>query len=358
MFDDTVIDRVLGMTTEFLDQPSVVGFEQPFLDYLATCFEALGCRIEREEKLLAVAREPEQREIFSCHIDRHGLVATGDGEYEYAAYVTRLREYGEQAEPTCRMLKKIRGRFLEEPVYAYGGQTGERLVEGMIAEAYFCDTRVNLVFRVPGFEALPEGTPVSFCRPCQRRGTTFSGQLDNAISAAVVHELFVLGFNGRALFTAEEEIGKSWKLALDYLNRRQMRPRELLVLDTSPFPDASAIDEGRVVLRNRDANGVFNPALVSQLRGICDREGIAYQMKDDWIARSNLERARKGKRPVGLGSTELGRLVDGSGGEINGATVQLPTHGYHSNRETTSRRSIGQLMRLLTVLVGAKPPAS
>ena len=351
MLDDAAIDQVLNKTVEFLDYPSVVGFEQPFLSHLATSFEALGCKIDREGKILAVHKGPARSEIFSCHIDRHGLVATGDREYEYAAYVTRLREYGEEAEPTCRMLKKIRGRFLKEPVFAYDPATGERLAQGTIARAYFCGHRVNLVFRISGFKSQPIGTPVSFCRPCQTVGESFTGQLDNVISAAVVHELFALGFSGRALFTSEEEIGKSWSLALDYLDRRKLRPRELLVLDTSPFPDPAAIDEGRIVLRNRDANGIFNPALVSRLRGICGQQGIPYQMKDDWIARANAERVRRGKKPTGLGSTELGRLVSGSDGVVNGATVQIPTFGYHSNQETTSRRSIGQLLRLLTTLL-------
>lgn len=344
-------DRMLEKTREYLDRPAVVGFEGPFLDYLARDFEALGCEVEREDKLVAVSRGPTRGEIFSCHIDRHGLVSTGQGEFQYAAYVARLRDAGEAASPTIRMLRTISDRFLGEPVFAYDLERGDVLARGTISNSYFCNHRVNLVFAVSGLEGFPPGTPVGFARPCQRERDRFSGQLDNGISAALLYVLFEAGFGGRALFTAEEEIGRSWQIALDHLMRKGLSTGELLVMDTSPFPDQEAIDRGTVVLRNRDANGEFNPRLVARLRSLCEASKIPYLMKDEWVEESNAKRQAEGKKPAGLGSTELGRLVAGSGGAVNGATVQLPTFGYHGNRETTSRRAVSHLLSLLGLLV-------
>jgi hypothetical protein len=62
------VERVVAKTLEYLESPSVVGFERPFLDHLASDFGALGCEVEREEKLLVVHREPSRPEFLSCHI--------------------------------------------------------------------------------------------------------------------------------------------------------------------------------------------------------------------------------------------------------------------------------------------------
>jgi hypothetical protein len=348
------VDQIIGKTVEYLERPSVVGFEGPFFAHLARDFAALGCEVEHHEKLLSVSRGPSRAEILSCHIDRHGLVSTGHGEFEYAAFVASADDDGEDVTASRSMLRKICDRFFGEPVRAYAPGNGEILARGEVEHAYFCPHRDNLVFRVPGFEVLPVGTPASFHRPCQIDSRRLTGQLDNAISAAFTYALFESGFAGRALFTAEEEIGKSWSHALAFLEEHRLHTCELLVLDTSPFPDEAAIDEGRVVLRNRDAHGEFNPELVSRLEFLCQEQVIPYQMKDEWIASQNLDRMKSGRKPVGLGSTELGRLVSSTQGAVNGATLQCPTFGYHSNRETTSRRAISQVWRLLSSLLLSK----
>ena len=351
MTEPAQVDRIIRKTVEYLESPSVVGFEGPFFAHLVRDFAALGCDVERHDKLLAVSRGPSRAEILSCHIDRHGLVGTGDGEFEYAAFVARANDDREDVAASRSMLRKICDRFFGEPVRAYAPGNGEILARGEVEHAYFCPRRINLVFRIPGFEVLPVGTPASFHRPCQIDSRRLTGQLDNAISAAFTYVLFESGFAGRALFTAEEEIGKSWSHALAFLNEHRLQTRELLVLDTSPFPDEGAIDEGRVVLRNRDAHGEFNPELVSRLESICQEQLISYQMKDEWIATQNLERGKQERKPISLGSTELGRLVSSTQGAVNGATLQCPTFGYHSNRETTSRRAIAQVWRLLSILL-------
>ena len=339
---------VVAKTREYLRQPAVVGHEQPFFDHLEREFSELGCEVERHDNLLAVWRDGTRPQTLSVHIDRHGLVGTGGGEYEYAAFVARLGSSQEEHQASRKMLEKIRDRFLNEEVFAYVAQSGEILEQGKIGEAYFCGHRLNLVFQIDGFENLPIGTPVAFSPLCQIGEERLTGQLDNVISAAFVYVLFALGFTGRALFTAEEEIGKSWTFALDYLTQIGSQSQELLVMDTSPFPDEEAILEGAVVLRNRDANGMFNAELVARTRAICTAEGIPFKVKDEIILAQNLERESQGMKPLGLGSTELGRLVTGSKGQLNGITLQLPTFGYHSNRETTSYLAVANLLKLLS----------
>ncbi len=45
-------------------------------------------------------------------------------------------------------------------------------------------------------------------------------------------------------------------------------------------------------------------------------------------------------------------MVDATGGEITGTTIQLPTSGYHTPRETVSRRSMAATLTLHERLLG------
>ncbi len=349
---ENTVDRVIEATQDFLRFPSVVGNERPFIDQLERTFSAIGCSTIRGDSVLEVKRDGTRPEVLSVHIDRHGLIGTGDGEYEYAAHVARSSRYGEDVRASFRALEAIRERFLGEAVVAYRAERGQHLGDGVIEHAWFCDRRQNLVFRIPGFDLLPLWTPVSFSPKCEFNGRQITGQLDNAISAAIVLALFEAGFDGRALFTAQEEIGRSWRFMMDHLDAGSSAPFSLLVLDTSPFPNDEAIQSGQVVLRNRDANGTFDTERVARLRALGESLAIPIVMKDELIRADNVEREAVGRLPRSLGSTELGRIVDGSGGRINGATVQLPTYGYHSNRETTSRLAIQHMLELLQGYLG------
>jgi len=341
------MNRVIDKTTEYLQVPSVVGFERPFLDFLERDFRRLGCEVQRESKILAVDGGSRSPRILSCHIDRHGLISTGGDGFQYAAYVAKKLRYAEDVTATRSFLKKLCDRFINHQVRAYDESSGEILQEGIIRDAHFCDVEENLVFSIDGIETVPINTPISYSRECHQDDGYVSGQLDNAISAAVIYFLFEHGFRGRAFFTAEEEIGKSWQHLLAHLRRQDVASTEFIVLDTSPFPGSDAADSGLVVLRNKDASGTFNSGLVATLRGICDSEGIPFQMKDEFIEKGNEELVASGKKPHGLGRTELGRLVQGSNGRWNGATVQLPTFNYHRNDESTTELAIVQQLKLL-----------
>ena len=62
-----------------------------------------------------------------------------------------------------------------------------------------------------------------------------------------------------------------------------------------------------------------------------------------------------GKTVAQLGSTELGRLVEGTEGKWNGATVQIPTLMYHTSNETTTSQAIeNYFLFLRSILVEDK----
>ena len=139
--------------------------------------------------------------------------------------------------------------------------------------------------------------------------------------------LFELGFQGTAYFSAQEEAGKSWRYLLGWFRRFGTTSNQLIVLDTSPFPDSESAVSQDVVLRHQDANGRFNSKLTGRLANICDRNGWKYLFKDGYVRARNVQLVADGKEPVSLGSTEMGRIVAASNGLVDGTTLQIPTSG-------------------------------
>jgi putative aminopeptidase FrvX len=170
-----------------------------------------------------------------------------------------------------------------------------------------------------------------------------SAQLDNVVSVAVLIHLFRKGFQGTALFTAEEESGKSWRYALSWFQRQQKTTQRLLVLDTSPYPTTEAASAQDVVLRRKDLGGEFSPFMTEELEGICRELRVSHSYKDEYVERMNATRTK----PLSLGRTELGRLIAATDGQITGTTLQIPTTGYHTTSETASLRSVAAVLRLL-----------
>ncbi len=78
----------------------------------------------------------------------------------------------------------------------------------------------------------------------------------------------------------------------------------------------------------------------------CEQLGVSYRYKDVSIEQLNLTR----EKPMSLGRTELGRLIEASAGEIRGTTLQLPTSSYHTQLETGKLSSVHAMIRLLSSL--------
>lgn len=98
---------------------------------------------------------------------------------------------------------------------------------------------------------------------------------------------------------------------LDWFRRFDRGSQSLIVLDTSPFPDRESAAAQHVTLRNRDV----------------------------------------GQKPLSFGRTELGRIVAATEGKVQGATLQIPTTGYHTPSETTSLEACASFLGVLGELV-------
>tara|TARA_Y100001001_G_scaffold16662_1_gene14563 strand:+ start:2226 stop:3287 length:1062 start_codon:yes stop_codon:yes gene_type:complete len=348
--DSTLFARVLAKTNEYLDFPSVVGHETPFLDHLARDFTALGCSVERPQNL-CIIRLNEPGPVYLAHADRHGAVIAEDGAAVYAAQAVKNTKYADGATHTEAFAATVSKRYEGEDVFAYDRKTGGRLAYGNITSARI-DDQNRLVVEIEDLPPLPGGTPVAFARDVTRnKSGHVSGQLDNPVSLAALRIAAEFGLKGTIIVTAEEEIGRSAGHFLSWAQAGGLKPtNELVVCDTSPFDDAAACMAGAVILRRRDATSSFHDAMVNRLETAASRAGAPMIFKDSFIARENDARARRELPLKSMGLTELGRITADSQGDYAGATLQLPTYNYHSNEETTSVKALTAFVRTLLAI--------
>ncbi len=340
-------DNFISLLSTLLRQPSVVGAEHSFFRVLQRELEERGAVVTWYEGLLVAQGKQPDSLYFSAHIDRHGLICTGPNEFQYAAFIAGSRSdllgnsVGEE------LMLKIVDRFTGEHVYAYEPWSGAYRGAGVIKRAYICPQRNNLIFELSGLEHVVAGTPVAFRDKLTVTDQALSGQLDNALSAAALVYQFECGFQGTAFFTAQEEAGKSWRYLFEWFRRFGKSVNELIVVDTSPFPDVDEADKQQLVLRYRDANAEFNLELTEKLEAICQTLDIGFVFKDKYVELNNQVRISEGKTPHSLGSTEMGRIISSGNGVVTGTTLQIPTSGYHTMAETASMASV---IAFLTVL--------
>lgn len=328
-------------------EPSVVGSEDSFFRVLRRELDEVGAEVSYYHGVLvAQGRRPHDL-MLSAHIDRHGLLCTGPNEFQYAAFIA-----GNQSELTGdsvseQMLHTIENRFQGQRVQAHLPYTGTYIGQGIITNSYICPERKNLIFEVDGLDYLQPGTPISFLDRLQFKDGYISAQLDNVISAAIIIFLFRCGFEGTALFTAQEESGRSWRYALSWFQRQRLATQRLVALDTSPYHSREAADEQLVTLRRKDASADFAAGITQELADRCTQLDIPYTYKDDYIAAQNLTRPK----PYSLGRTEMGRLTAATEGSVTGTTLQIPTTEYHTATETASLASVAAVIRLLQTYI-------
>lgn len=336
-----IVSKIITKTDEYLKVPSVVGHEKPFLDHLRQEYEALGYAVIRADNIVAVSGNDPDSVYLSAHVDRHGILSIGNGDYRYAAHAVKNYKYDEDTNSTnMSLLQNICTQFEAEKIYAYGRWSGDVIASGGVEECHFCTMRSNLIFNIEDMDDMPEGIPVAYAHDCVEKGDYIAGQLDNALSVAVISGLFEAGFQGTAIFTAEEEIGKSWKHLAGFMQSHDIETDRLIVLDTSPYDTSDYADAGKIVLRNRDSLGVFNASMVNGLKKTCEALNLAFDVKDETLT-------ALGKKENQLGRTELGRLIHEHKNRWSGATVQIPTFNYHTNNESTTRLAICNVMGLL-----------
>lgn len=346
----TDMSRFLDILKQLVRTPSVVGTEHSFFLFLKRELEEIGIQTTLHEGVLVAEGKDPDSGMISAHIDRHGLICTGPNEFQYAAFTAQNRGDLTGDSVSEKTYQDIKERFINQRVQAYDPWSGAYLGLGEINHAYFCERRGNVVFNVQGLEHLYAGTPVAFMDTLRYQDGYLSAQLDNVLSAALILFLYERGYQGRAFFTAEEEAGKSWRFLLEWFRGRDIGTDELLVLDTSPYPDRQSADRQHIVLRNRDANATFTSPLRQKITDICDTLSITYGYKDHFIEALNEERVAQNLFPYSLGSTEMGRLVNASAGSIQGTTFQLPTTGYHTTRETVSMDAVIDAIKILETL--------
>ncbi|MGJ3232216.1 MAG: hypothetical protein ACFE0P_10490 [Oceanicaulis sp.] len=347
--DGALFARILAKTNEYLDFPSVVGHETPYLDHLARDFTALGAEVERPRNLCVVrlggARDGP---VFLAHVDRHGAVTAEDGAAVYAAHAVKNTKYGDASTPSADFAGTISKRYAGEEMFAYDRKTGGRIAYGDVTGATL-DGEGRLVLTLKDMPKLEPGTPIAFARTLDRSQAGYvTGQLDNPVSAAALRIAAEFGLRGTIAFTAEEEIGRSATHFLSWAQGGGVAPgRELVVLDTTPFDDGAAALAGAVVLRRRDATASFDAEAVRRLERAASGGGAPIIFKDSFIERENDARARRGQPPKSMGLTELGRIARDSDGAYTGATLQIPTFNYHSNNESTTPRALTAFVRTL-----------
>lgn len=348
--DDSLPGSFIELLATLVRNPSVVGAEHSFFRVLQRELEERGARVTWYEGLLVAEGNRPESVMFSAHIDRHGLICTGPNEFQYAAFVAGARSDLLGNSVSENLMNRISDRFSEQPVYAYEPWSGAYRGQGRIDRAYVCEHRNNLIFQLEGLEHLVAGSPVAFTDRLRVTDTSVSGQLDNVLTAAALVYLYQTGFQGTAFFTAQEEAGKSWRYLLEWFRRFGNSTNQLIVVDTSPFPDAAAAAEQQVVLRNRDVNGQFNAVLTQKLALTCEALGVSYTFKDHYIDALNAQRLAAGEEAHSLGSTEMGRIVATSQGLVDGTTLQIPTTGYHTMNEAAASTSVRGFIRTLSAL--------
>lgn len=340
---DVDLASFLDILRHLIREPAVVGTEDSFFRVVRRELEEIEVDVRHYNGVL-VARGNDPDSLFlSAHVDRHGLVCTGPNEFQYAAFTATNQGELTGDSVSEQMIETIKDRFHGQRVQAHLPYVGSYLGQGTITKSFVCPNRRNLIFEVVGLADLQPGTPVSFLDRLTVDGGYISAQLDNVVSVAVLIYLFRKGFQGTALFTAEEEAGRSWRYALEWFQRERTTTQRLMVLDTSPYPNTDAAGAQDVVLRRRDAGGEFSPCMTEELAGRCRELQVSYTYKDEYVERVNLTRTK----PLSLGRTELGRLIAATNGQITGTTLQIPTTGYHTANETASLSSIASVLRLL-----------
>jgi len=350
---DICFDQLVDVLKELIRQPSVVGAEHSFFRVLQRLLEERGARVTWYEGLLVAQGSAPLTSMFSAHVDRHGLVCTGPNEFQYAAFVAGNRSDLLGNSVSEQLMNKIADRFEKRAVMAYEPWSGAYRGAGVINNAYICEHRSNLIFEIDGLEHLVAGTPVAFADRLTVADGRFIGQLDNVLTTAILVHLFALGYQGTAFFTAQEEAGRSWRFLLEWFRRFGGSVNQLIVVDTSPYPDVAAADMQHVVLRRRDANAPFSIETTQLLEQICQATGATYSFKDAYIEEKNEEAAQQNRAPLSLGSTELGRITAASGGLVHGTTLQIPTTGYHTMQESAALPSCEALVRVLRAVAQA-----
>ena len=341
-------DEYLDLFKQLIRHPSVVGAEQSLFRIIQNELKEIGIATSQFEGLLVAEGSQPDSHYLSAHIDRHGLICTGPEEFQYASLVIRHRDTSNGKPIPEKAIRTISNRFKNRPMLAYEPWTGNYLGSGQVSDSEYNREQNNIIFQVNGLEHVPAGTPVAYQDKLSTNNGYLTGQIDNIITVAAMIHLYRIGYQGIAFFTAMEEAGKSWQFLMEWFQHRNKRTHRLVVLDTTPFPERADADAQDIVLRHRDLHDHYNEETVRTLKSTCEKLDKSYVFKDEWVDEQNRNRKAENKQLISIGSTELGKLISESKGRIQGATLQIPTIGYHTPDETASVKSTRAFLEVLT----------
>jgi hypothetical protein len=216
------IEGFLSTLQTLIREPAVVGTEDSFFRTIRRELEELDVDVSYHQGVLVAKGNDPHRLILSAHIDRHGLLCTGPKEFQYAAFIAGNRGEMTGESVSEQMMNSIADRFTGQRVQAHLPYTGTYLGQGTITRSFVCPQRRNLIFELNGLDFLQPGTPISFLDRLRIQDGHLSAQLDNVLSVALLIHLFRNGFQGTALFTAQEETGRSWRYALAWFQSQQL----------------------------------------------------------------------------------------------------------------------------------------
>lgn len=348
-------NHFIGTLHNLVRTPSVVGAERLFFRTLHKELQSLDISVTEYDGILLADGGKPSPYILSAHVDRHGLIATGPNEYQYAAF--QVKYYVEQLGDSVskRLIKSIENRFLNQHVFAYSPWSGSYIDSGIISSSKICHFRNTPIFTVDGITPQSPGTPIAFDDKLNRKNGWLSAQLDNVLGVSIILELYRKGYRGKAVFTSQEEAGLSWRYIQDYLDRDQLDMKQLLVLDTSPFDNKEEVEKIDIVMRHKDVYGQFNKELNEMIFKKCQDLNLKVVFKGEYI--ENINKKRPIETQLSIGRTELGRLIEGSQGRYSGTTLQIPTYGYHTTNETCTEKSVSAMLNLLEEILIKEVPS-
>ncbi len=336
------VRELINKIKDYVDVPSVVGFENLFFRHLEEDFKNLGVDVKREDNYLIVNPESKSGDVLVAHVDRHGLVVNDEGVVEYAGFYLD-KKFGRKIKLPKTRYVDVGLRFLWEEVVAYDDK-GIIIGEGGVKGFSYDFKSKSVLFNVENISGLSPGTPLAYKKSFVEDGCFIKTQLDNVVSVALAYQMVKEGFEGTVLLTAEEEIGRSW-LYLDEAIKDYHVFKRLWVLDTTPYDLEYYIKKGKISLRKGDSCSKFDKKMIEEVVNVCESLNISYVFKDDQIRNLDPVIKRVGRFKT-IGKTELGALLLNRP-ELRGCTVQIPTIYYHTNYETTSKLALSNYYKVM-----------
>lgn len=371
-------NRILEIADEFLTIPSTVGNEKPFLEHMNKLAKKKGYNtIIRNNYLTIKPKDKNCDKLFSIHIDRQGLITNDENKIEYGANLMKKkcnlsfrREEQEEYEKELKEklnqylknfkvylddiflrfksesdsinffrqdgpndAEKIALRYVKENVISYDEVSGKKLNRFKVMR-YDLDWKNHSIYFT--LDNTPSKNEKKFMLESSISifENKFSGQIDNVISAATIFYMIESAtLEQEAIFTCGEEFGNSHHSIIDYYKEFDIKNKNLIILDTSPYADFIDKDEGFLVLRYGDERNGFDQELTNEIKKKLEIENIAFEFK-----------------PSFMGRTELGKVSKETKGLINGTTLQIPTTNYHTTYETATLASLRNYFKIIHML--------